>query len=348
MSSWKSMLKGDPTEWLLEKDNPPVRYFTLTDILERPENDPEVRDAKHENMKTGVVPKILAEQRNGGYWKTPESFYTAKYKGTVWQLVVLAELKAEGKNEHIKKACEFILENSQDRESGGFSELGSETRGGLHDKVLPCLTGNMVWSLIRFGYMEDPRVQRGINWIVTYQRSDDGVEEKLESWPYERQGHPHCWGYTRTRNIHTCHMGVVKALKALAEISPDRRSKDVKNTIERLAEYMLKHHIYERSHNLNRVSIPNWLKFGFPYLWQTDILEVLEILTKLGYNDERMQEAVDLVVSKQDDQGRWKLESLPPPQKTFYTNFSTNIEQKGSSSKWITLNALRVLRRFYG
>jgi hypothetical protein len=347
MSSWKSMLKGDPTEWLLEKDNPPVRYFTLTDILERPENDPEVRDAKRENMKTGVVSKILADQRNGGYWETPESFYTAKYKGTVWQLIVLAELGAEGKNEHIKKACEFILKNSQDRESGGFSEFGSETGGGSHDRVLPCLTGNMVWSLIRFGYLEDPRVQRGISWLVTYQRSDDGAEEELRGWPYERQGHPHCWGYTRTRHIHTCHMGVVKALKALAEISPDRRSKDVENTIERLAEYMLKHHIYRRSHNLNRISNPNWLKFGFPYLGQTDILEVLEILTKLGHNDERMQEAVDLVLSKQDEQGRWKLESLPSPQETFYRNFSTNIGQKGSSSKWITLNALRILGRFY-
>jgi hypothetical protein len=205
----------------------------------------------------------------------------------------------------------------------------------------------MVWSLIRFGYLEDPRVQCGINWIVTYQRFDDGIEEELKGWPYERQGHPHCWGYTSTRHIHTCHMGVVKALKALAEIPPDKRSKDVENTIERGAEYMLKHHVYKRSHDLNRVSNPNWLKFGFPYLWQTDALEVLEILTKLSYKDERMQEAVDLVISKQDEQGRWKLESLPPPQETFYRNFSTNIEQKGSSSKWITLNALKVLKGFY-
>jgi hypothetical protein len=121
MTDWKSVLKGDPTDWLLEKDNPSVRYFTLTCILERSENDPEVRKAKEEIMETGVVPKILANQKNEGYWETPKSFYTAKYKGTVWQLLILAELGADGTNERINKACEFILENSQDRESGGFS-----------------------------------------------------------------------------------------------------------------------------------------------------------------------------------------------------------------------------------
>jgi hypothetical protein len=54
-----------------------------------------------------------------------------------------------------------------------------------------------------------------------------------------------------------------------------------------------------------------------------------------------MQEAVNLVLSKQDVQGRWKLEN------TFNGRFQTNIEQKGENSKWVTLNALRVLKRFY-
>jgi len=348
MGDWRSVLKDDSMGWLLERDNPSVRYFALSDILEKPENDPEVTEAKREIMLTGVVPEILVKQRNDGHWETPESFYTAKYRGTVWQLIVLAELGAEGKDERVRKACEFILENSQDRESGGFSGSKSESGGGLHDEVSPCLTGNMVWSLIRFGYLGDSRVQRGIEWIVAYQRFDDGIDEELKGWPYDRQGHPHCWGYTRTHSIHTCHMGVVKALKALAEIPPNKRSKDVKNTIEKGAEYMLKHHVYKRSHDLSRISNPSWLKFGFPLLWQTDVLEILLVLTKLGYRDERMQEAIDSVISKQDENGRWKLESLPSPQGAFYRNFGTNLEQRGIQSKWITLNALMVLKGFYG
>jgi hypothetical protein len=72
------------------------------------------------------------------------------------------------------------------------------------------------------------------------------------------------------------------------------------------------------------------------------VLEILGILTKLGVKDERMQEAVDLVLSKQDEQGRWMLEN------TFNGRFQTNIEQKGGSSKWVTLKALSVLKEFYG
>ena len=56
-------------------------------------------------------------------------------------------------------------------------------------------------------------------------------------------------------------MGVVKALKALAEIPVERRSGEVKKTIEAGAEYMPVHHIYKQSHNLAKVSKP-----GFPLM----------------------------------------------------------------------------------
>jgi hypothetical protein len=251
----------------------------------------------------------------------------------VWTLIVLAELKADEKDERIRKACEFILENSQDQESGGFPYLSAKFGGGDHNKVLPCLTGNMVWSLIRFGYLEDHRVQNGINWIVRYQRFDDGIEETSKGWPYDK--FEKCWGK------HTCHMDVVKAWNALVEIPTDKRSNDVKNAIEKAVQYMLKHHVHKRSHDLSRVSKPEWLQFGFPLMWNTDVLEILGILTKLGFKDKRMQEAVDLVVSKQDNQGRWLLEN------TFNGRFQVNIEKIGKPSKWITLNALKMLKMFY-
>jgi hypothetical protein len=290
--------------------------------------------AKNEIMHIGIVPKILSKQSDQGYWEAPDRFYTAKYKGTVWQLMILAELGADGIDERIKKACAFILENSQDYESGGFSIWHStKTGGGRHSGVVPCLTGNMVWSLIKFGFFADSRVQRGINWITKFQRFDDGNEHVPKEWPYEKA--------TSCFSQHSCHMGVVKALKSLAVIPVHKRSDDVNSTIEAAVEYLLIHHIHKRSHDLSRVSKPGWLKFGFPLMYQTDVLEILNILTALGYRDERMQEAVDLVVSKQDNSGRWLLEN------TFNGRFLTNIEQKGKPSKWITLNALRALKRFY-
>jgi hypothetical protein len=335
MESWKSWLSADPTEWLLEKNNPSVRYFTLHDLLEKPWTDPEVTEAKQDIMKTGIVPMILAKQKKEGYWEEPERFYSAKYKGTVWQLMILAEHGVDENNDNIRKACEFILASSQDLESGGFAYSSSaKTGGGRHSEVVPCLTGNMIWSLIRLGHLEDPRLQQGIKWITTYQRFDDGGIEVPRGWPYDRLK-------TGCLGKHTCHMGAVKTLKAVAEIPEKKRSDAVKQTIEKGTEYLLLHHVFKSSHNLNRVPKPGWLKFGFPLMYQTDVLEILEILTKLGYKDERMQEAIDVVISKQDNEGRWMLEN------TFNGRYQVNIEQKEKPSKWITLHALRILKRFY-
>ena len=228
--------------------------------------------------------------------------------------------------------------------------------------VIPCLTGNLVFSLILLGMLDDPRVGRAVDWITTYQRFDDAEGEAPTGWPYDKA--EMCWGR------HTCHMGAVKALKALAEIPPERRTPAVHGTISAGAEFLLRHHVHRRSHDLTRDSRPGWRRFGFPLMYQTDALEILLILTRLGregevalgadapaeavaaggagaapndtggtpiLGDERMREALDLVASRADAHGRWKL------QQTFNDRFWVPIETKGEPSRWVTLRALEVL-----
>jgi hypothetical protein len=333
VTNWKSGLKADPTDWLLEEENPSVRYFTLTDVLQKPPRSPEVLEAKAAIMDRGVVPKILAKMNSSGYWETPASLYTAKYKGTVWQLIILAELGADPADSRVRSACEFILQNSQHIGSGGFSMMRAErTGGGRESGVIPCLTGNMVFSLIKLSYLDDARVQAAINWITRYQRFDDG-EGAPKGWPYDK--------YVMCFGKHSCHMGAAKALKALSEIPAEKQDSKTSVAIAAGAEYFLKHHIYKKSHDLSKVSKPGWLKFGFPLMYQTDALELLGILTKLGYRDERMQETVDLVLSKQTSEGNWLLEN------TFNGKTQVVIERKGEPSKWVTLKALSALKGYY-
>jgi hypothetical protein len=333
MKNWKSYLKVDVTDWLLEDDNPSVKYFTLIDLLDKPQDNHEVIQAKKSIMKIGIIPKILEKQNPGGYWGKPEDFYArSKYRGTVWNLIILAEMGADSEDSRIKKTCEFILKNSQDPTRGGFAHCRTKKGQGVPGKVIPCLTGNMIWSIIRFGYLDDPCVQKGIEWITKYQRFDDGVQKLPEDYPYK--AHKSCFGK------HSCHMGVVKALKALAEIPENKRNQNVKKTIDQAVDYLLLHHIHKRSRNLTKVSKPSWLQLSFPHMYQTDILEILDILTRLKVKDNRMQDAFDIIVSKQDNDGRWNLE------RTFNGRFLVNIEKKDKPSKWITLNGMRVLKNF--
>lgn len=333
MKSPSELTNKNTLEWLQEKTNPSVRYFTLTQLFKRPLTDPEISETMKDIMTTGIVPAILAKQEEGGYWGAPERFYTDKYKGTVWQMMILAELCADGSDSRIKKMAEFILENSQESTDYSFSYRRSEkTGGGLASGVIPCLTGNMVWSLVRLGFSEDERVKKGIEWICKYQRADDGINKAPKLPLYER--YEMCWGK------HTCFMGVVKSLKALAEIPPEERNKEVNDKIEQLTEYLLVHKIHKKSHDPLKISRPGWLKLGFPLMYQTDILEILEILTNLGYHDPRMEEAIEILRSKRTKEGRWKLEN------SFNGRMIKNIESKGTESKWVTFKALKVLMEY--
>ncbi len=335
MSDWRSLLNADPTDWLLEKENPSVRYFTLLDILDCTQDDADMLATKRSIMESGMVPAILNKQSQPDYKNDYPKFYTNKYKGLVWSLIVLAELGAEASPE-IKTQCEYLLSASRETSDGGFAmHTAAKTGGGRISEVIPCLTGNMVWSLIHFGYLSDPRLQRGIDWITTYMRFNDGVETDPQAAPYDR--YEVCWGK------HTCHMGIVKTLKALSAIPQNQRTNAVNDTIEKAVEFILIHHIYKRSHDLSRVSKPGWLKFSFPLMYQTDALEILDILTALGVRDSRMDDALKLVVSKQDESGRWAMENV---QNTI--RLLIPVEQKGEPSKWLTLRAMRVLKRYYG
>ncbi len=328
MNERKSRLKADPTDWLLQDDNPSVRYLTLKDLLGKKEQDDEVSEARARIMEVGPVPKILAKQNPDGSWEVPEDFYSrTKYRGTVWNLIVLAELRADPEDAKVNAACEFVMKWSQDRSSGGFSHRGTGQRGGQRSGVICCLTGNMAFSLSRLGYARDPRVIKALDWITTYMRYEI-VSEAPQEWPYTSF---HCW------RDHTCRSGAVKTLKALAEVPKKERTKAIQAKIEEGAEYLLAQHIFKKPPGLRSVARKEWLKFGFPLMWNTDILEILDILTRLGYRDERMNEAMEVVLSKQGEDGRWRQENR------FNGRFATTIERNGAASKWVTLNAMRTL-----
>ncbi len=122
----------------------------------------------------------------------------------------------------------------------------------------------------------------------------------------------------------------------------EERTPEVLALISRGKEFLLKHHLFKRSHDLSRVAKPKWIRFGFPTMWGTDALEMTRVLLRLGVEDPRMQEAEDLIVSKQDECGRWPLEN------TYNGRFHFNIESKGRPSRWVTVHALQALKGFGG
>ena len=88
MQSWRKHLNGDPLPWLLDPENPSVRYWTLVDILDRPANDPEVQEARAAIAQQPLVKELFALQHPEGYWGEDETKpYTAQ--GAVTALTLL-------------------------------------------------------------------------------------------------------------------------------------------------------------------------------------------------------------------------------------------------------------------
>ena len=117
-------------------------------------------------------------------------------------------------------------------------------------------------------------------------------------------------------------------------------TEEMKETTEKAAEFLLMHRLFKADHHDYKVINQSWLKLGFPWFYGYNILRGLDVLTKLGYvEDERSSDALQVLLQKRRQGGKWTLESAPTGR------MQANIETVGKPSKWITLIALRVLKR---
>jgi hypothetical protein len=105
MTNWKSFLKDDATDWLLEESNPSVQYFTLRWLLDRSESDPEVVAASQAIAQSAPIQKILKRQRPEGYWGSD----SRPHHGTRGYLALLMWLGHKG-NGAVRKAMDYRLD----------------------------------------------------------------------------------------------------------------------------------------------------------------------------------------------------------------------------------------------
>jgi hypothetical protein len=102
-------VRNDPIAWLLEPDNPSVRYLTLRHLLERSEDDPEAQAARAAIPHSRVVERIFARQTSDGSWGDPTTPYQPKYKASYWTLMLLGYLGLSREDERVQQAVEHIF-----------------------------------------------------------------------------------------------------------------------------------------------------------------------------------------------------------------------------------------------
>ena len=331
--------ENESLPWLLEVDleNPGVRYFALIELLDRSLEDEEVVAARQAVMHSGPAPKILKAQCPEGYWVEPGPGYYPKYTGTVWQIIFLAQLGADGCDSRVSSGCEYILEHSRSA-YGGLSADGKP--GGM----IHCLQGNLAAALMDLGWWGDVRLGTAADWLARSITGEDIAPADQREAPvrYYRSGNS-APGFACSANNHLpCAWGAVKALLALSKVPETDRTPVMQTAIDMGVEFLLGRDPAMADYPMGYAAKPSrsWFQFGYPIGYVTDVLQNLEVLTALGYgNDPRLAPALNLLLSKQDHQGRWNLEY------TYNGKTWANVEQKGQPSKWVTLRALRALKR---
>ena len=316
VSGWPDLLADDPTDWLLEDDNASVRYLALRSLMESPEDNRQVLAARRAIMETGPVPVILVAQHEDGYWSKPGTGYSPKYQGSVWQLMFLGHLAADGADERVAKACEYILTNSRAK-NGAFSVTGAPS------VAIDCLNGNLIHAFYHLGWGHDERVQQAVHQLCA------AISQK----------HFQCAANARL----PCAWGAVKALLAFSALPPQERTDEVKAAVEEAAAILLSRNLVVADYPCAERVSSTWLKFGFPLSYSTNVLEALHVMAELGYGSQPiLGDAIRFVLSKQDLLGRWKMES------SLNGKMWANIEARGKPSKWVTLRAVQTLKRIFG
>lgn len=326
-TNWLARLKADPTDWLVQHEDPMVRYRALTWIQDRSESDPAVRAARHEAARHPRLEALLAGQAPNGSWEDPARFVTDYYFGTAWRLCLAAQLGAEA-TEEVRRGIEFLFSVSQSRAGGGFSRDGNPRRGGVLDGQWACLTGAVVEMLVHFEYTPNTRTQRAFGFLMSRQQAD-GL------YPCE---HFQPNAFTLPFN---CYMGSVKPLLAVLALPPERRDPPLRMLAERTARTLLTYrlHLYKRASDGGPAPKDDWLDFGFPRFWNTDLLEVTWALARLGHGARpEMEPALAIILDRQLKSGRWQLDF------DYSARLPIKIETHHASSPWITLRALHTLK----
>ncbi|EQD45938.1 hypothetical protein B1B_12812, partial [mine drainage metagenome] len=159
-------------DWLLEEDQPAVRYWALVELLGGKERDPEVQEARRGISKRGWGRDLLALQGPKGFWERREPRNVKEwidflqfppFRCTFWIGLVLSDLGLDATNPQVKRVADLIFTYKL--------RLGSPFNFFFEE---PCISANAARMMTRFGFAEDRRVRKLFAWLLEDQREDGG------------------------------------------------------------------------------------------------------------------------------------------------------------------------------
>jgi hypothetical protein len=303
-------------DWLLDSD-PSIRWQVMRDLT-----DASAEEVAAERARVGTEgdgARLLALQAADGRWSG--AAWNRGWDSTMHVLTLLREMGLDPASSEARRALRLVRDRVTWQGSGPPECDANPYFAG---EVEPCINGQVAASGAYFGQDVRGIVDR----LLGEQLPDGGWNCEAES------------GSTRSSfNTTICVLEALLEHERAVGSSPK-----VTEARRRGQEYLLERRLFRRRSTgeaieRDRKGGAAWTRFAFPNWWHYDVLRGLEYLRRAGVApDERVAEAIDLVASKRDDDGRWPLETQYPGKMPVETD-----EGEGRPSRWNTLRALRVL-----
>jgi hypothetical protein len=302
-------------DWLLDGD-PAIRWQVLRDVTGAAERT--VDRERRKVAREGWGADLLTRQDSEGTWagglSSDGGLYSPKWISTTYTMLMLRDFGLPAANRPARTACRLLLDGGLQRDGG--------INYGWRGRSETCITG-MILSLLSYFECDDGRLETIAGHLLEQQMPDGG-------WNCRRD-----LGATHA-SVHTT-INVLEGLR-LYELHRGGNLQAVRAAQRRGREFLLVHRLF-RSHRTGNIMKPVFTSFAFPPRWHYDILRALDYFQAVGApRDERLAEAMEIVRSTRQGDGRWSLQNRWKG-KTYF-----ELERLGAPSRWNTLRALRVLK----
>jgi hypothetical protein len=301
-------------EWLLDAD-PAIRWQVMRDLTNEPAEAVAAEQARVATEGWGA--RVLALQARDGLWGGRP--WSSDYTDTFHALELLRLFGLDPGSDEARRAIGLVREHVTWRVPE-FETPWSDHRF-FDGEVEPCINGSVVRTGVYFGVDMTPLVNR----LLGEQLPDGG-------WNCEVERGATVSSFATTINVLEGLLEYEQAIERAGRVGEARR---------RGEEYLLERRLFRRK-STGEVIDPDWLRFSFPTWWHYDVLRGLDYLRAARNTpDGRVTEAVEVVESNRDPDGRWPLQNVHPGA----THFALE-DGEGRPSRWNTLRAMRVLDWF--
>ena len=308
-------------DWLLDSD-PAIRWQVMQDLTGAPVA--EVAAERARVATEGMGARLVALQAADGRWGG--AAWNRGWDSTMHVLLLLRDMGLDPQGDQARHAIGLVRDRVTWKGCGPPECASNRFFAG---EVEPCINGQVCAAGAYFGQDVRGIVDR----LLAEQLSDGG-------WNCEAEN-----GSTRS-SFHT----TICVLEALLEHELRVGSRSAVTAARLRGQgYLLDRSLFRRRSTgavIEDRKVPGavWTRFAYPTWWHYDVLRGLEYLRRAGVTaDDRVAEAIAVVESKRDTDGRWQLETRYPGRMPVAID-----EGEGRPSRWNTLRALRVLAWWRG